>query len=274
MFPFQWSRAIGLCLLMVGCAGCASGAVPAAGSANGSLRGSVAGAPATDDSGQKAERDHVNVAFGTVSGGLAFLSVAVAEGLFKPYGLTVSPTYAQGLASMTSLLAGESQFAMTEAVGTFTSVTGGAHVKLIGAWDRFNPYGIAVRSNIGSAADLKSKSIMIGKVGDPSDVSARLGLKSLGLTLGTDVQAVEGGNTPQRIAALSSGQVAAAIVDADNFSNVTKNDPNVKLLVSLKDQKIPWLTSSTVVADEFAKANPGTVFAFMSERVGPVLLIQ
>jgi NitT/TauT family transport system substrate-binding protein len=247
---------------MLMCAGC-GGAAPAPSAPLSALAAKPSAGQARADTGQKAEQSQVKVAFGTVSGGVTFVSVGAAEGLFSPYGLTVMPFYAQGPAAMAALVSGEAQFSMSEAVAAFAGISGGARAKMIGAWDRVNPYAIAARSTINTPADLKGKTIMIGKAGDPADVSARLGLRSVSLTLGTDVQAIEGGNTPQRIAALSSGQVDAAIVDADNFTSVTRGDRNMHILVNMKEKRIPWLTSATVVTDDYARANPNTVFAYM-----------
>jgi ABC-type nitrate/sulfonate/bicarbonate transport system substrate-binding protein len=102
--------------------------------------------------------------------------------------------------------------------------------------------------------------VAIGKLGDTSDISLRIGLKSSGLVPGKDFTLLQVGNSPARWAAVSSKQVAAAILDEEAYSKPAQ-DAGMHILVNLHKQQLPYVASALLVPEAYAKENPNTVLA-------------
>lgn len=209
---------------------------------------------------QKPELDHVSMSYPTLSGELAYIAIAVDQGFFSKYGVDVDEIYAQSGTALAALIAGQVQFGNADGVLTTTAYAAGSPIRLIANFDRTCPYAIFGSPNIASPADLKGKTIAIGQHGDASDVSARVALKPYGLNVGSDVGVISGGNSPARFAALVTGQVDAAVVDQASFAQQAA-DRGLPVLVSLRDQGIPWIGGGLSVTQSFGQGSPNTMLA-------------
>jgi len=240
-----WLGAIMLSAVMVACG---SAAVPMA---------SISAVP---------ERDHVRFVYGSTAGVHAPLPIAVAQNLFQKYGLTATAEFAESNTGIAALISGDAQLDLGDGVTTVQAIASGSPLKIVAYIDKENPYAIVGRPDISSPSDLKGKTVAIGKVGDTSDISLRVGLTPYGVTVGQDVNVLQVGNSPSRWAALVSGQVAASILDESTFKQQALSQ-GMHILVSLRDQRIPYANASLVVTESFAKENPKTVTAALKGLV-------
>ena len=213
---------------------------------------------ATSNSGQRPERDHIKLTYATAGGEDLFTRLAADKGLFQKYGLTVDVEYAQTSVGTAALTSGEVQMNVSDGVDIIQGITSGVPLKLIAYFAKHSPYGVFGNASIKQLGDLRGKSFAIGKLGDPSDVSLRIALKSSGLDATKDLNLQQVGNSPARWGALSSGQVEAAILDQETYEQQAKSK-GLNLLASLTNQ--PYVATAVVVQDSFAKANPKTVEA-------------
>lgn len=127
--------------------------------------------------------------------------------------------------------------------------------------DKLNPYAIVVRPEITTPAQLRGGTLAILRPGDTTDISARIALTPLGINVGQDVTPIDVGNSPARLTALLSGQVDGALLSEAFIDQARQNGMNV--LVSLRDQKIPYVAASFITPRSFALSNPNTVLAFL-----------
>ncbi|HLQ35291.1 MAG TPA: ABC transporter substrate-binding protein, partial [Chloroflexota bacterium] len=222
--------------------------------------GGTAPAAAPGTAFAKPEKDHIKLVYATASGEDTFVELAAQKNLFQKYGLTAEVSYAQSNTSVAALTSGEAQMAMADGVSAVSAIAAGTPMKVIGYFDKVSPYMIAALPEINSAADLKGKTVAIARVGDTSDISLRIGLKSSGLNPGKDFTLLQVGNSPARWAALSSKQVAAAILDEEAFRPQAEAQ-GLHILVSLRQQKLPYVASALMLTESFAKENPNTVLA-------------
>ena len=144
--------------------------------------------------------------------------------MFQKYGLSVDVSYAQSNTSVAALTSGEAQMAMADGVSAVAAVAAGTPMKVIGYFDKTSPYMVAALPEIKTFADLKGKTVAISRVGDTSDISLRIALKDSGVVPGKDFTLLQVGNSPARWAALSSKQVAAAILDDEAFRGPAQKD--------------------------------------------------
>lgn len=244
---------IAFCLLplVAACGGSAQPATPAITTSQPATASGAIGKP---------EKDHIKLVYATASGEQTFLQLASDKGLFQKYGVTVQIDYAQGNTGIASMTSGEAQMDMADGVTAIEGQVAGDALKVIAVFDKESPYMLAAQSDINSVADLKGKAVAVGKIGDTSDVSMRIGIKDSGLIAGKDFTILQVGNSPARWAALSSKQVPAALLDSDAYTKLAQ-DAGMHILVDLHKQRLPYVASALVLKESFAKDNPNTVLA-------------
>lgn len=268
---------LALALLLVGCSATAAAPPTTTPSGGASPVPSTASSPSAVPSVQAAVRgaspasapsptagplsqSQVNLVYATNSGEHEFLSIAQQQGYFQQRGLTVQMTYSEAQVSIASLASGDAQLALVDGLSAIQAVASGVPIKVIAYFDQTNPYAILSGAAYPTPNDLKGKTIAIGKIGDASDVSARIGLSTLGLRIGQDVTAVPVGTSPDRYAVLQTGQVAAAMDDATAYADQPQAT-GMHVLVNLQAQQIPYAASVLVVQDDWGKSHPDVVEA-------------
>src|SRR5581483_2744898 len=229
----------------------ASAAAKPASSAQAATSGAAAGKP---------ERDSVKIVYATASGEDTFVNLAVSKGYFQNHGLKADAQFVESNASIAALTAGEAQLDMADGVSAIQAITSGTPLKILGYFDKTSPYMIAALGDIKQPSDLKGKTVAVGKIGDTSDISLRIGLKQIGIDPAKDMTILQVGNSPARWAALSSKQIQAAILDEEAYRKMAEAQ-GMNVLVSMQRQKLPYVASALVVTDAFSKANPNTVLA-------------
>jgi NitT/TauT family transport system substrate-binding protein len=243
-----------------------SSAPPASAAAKPASTSAAAPAPASAapasaaSAAAKPERDRIKIVYATASGEDTFVELAAGKGFFQKYGLTADVQYAQSTTAMASITAGESQMALSDGIAAVDGIVSGTPYRVIAYFDKFSPYMIASLPENPTFNDLKGKSVAVSKIGDTSDVSMRIGMKASGLVPGKDFTVLQIGNSPARWAALSSRQVAAAILDEDAYRKQVEAQ-GMHVLVSLHEQKLPYVASALVLTQDFARQNPNTVMA-------------
>src|SRR5262249_22664769 len=127
-------------------------------------------------------------------------------------------------------------------------VSGGA-IKVVATLNKANSYSIVSRPDINSPAEMKGKLLAVAKPGDTSDISARIAFKSYNLQVGPDVPILSVGNSAPRLAALLSGQVAAAVLSEAFVDQAVAS--GMRVLISLEKSKIPYMATAVQVAEPF-----------------------
>jgi NitT/TauT family transport system substrate-binding protein len=233
-----------LALILVACGGTATpSAVPAA----------SVGRP---------EKDRVKLVYATASGQDTFVELAAQKSMFQTYGLTGEVGYAQSNTSIAALTSGEAQLAMSDAVSAASAIAAGTPLKVIAYFDKYSPYMVVALPENKTFADLKGKTVAISRVGDTSDISLRIAFRDSGLMPGKDFTLLQVGNSPARWAALSSKQVAAAILDEEAFRGPAEKE-GMNVLINLHEKKLPYAASALIVTEAYGKDNPNAVVAVL-----------
>jgi NitT/TauT family transport system substrate-binding protein len=244
--------------LLVLLAGCGGTAAPSAGPQN--ITASASGQP---------ERSQLRAVYNTTAGAAVFLRIAAAQQLSQKYGITFDPQYAAPSGGVASLVSGETQLQLAAGPVPIQAIAGGAPLKMIASFGRTNGYAIVARSDISAPSDLKGKSIAIAARGDNTDISLRVALSRYGLQVDGDVSAVQVGGDGERLAALETGRVAATIVDEGAFG-ASAASRGMHIVMSLRQEKLPWVGVALVVTDSFRQENPKTVNAALKSLIDGV----
>jgi NitT/TauT family transport system substrate-binding protein len=221
--------------------------------------------PALTASVRPPERDRIRVAYGSVSGSMAPLWIAAEEGIFSRHGLSVDLQYVESSVGVTAALTGDAQVSVNEGVSVIRAIAAGSPLRIVAYFHKSNPYAVVARPEIAAPAELRGKTIALLRPGDTTDVSARIALRRYGLVVGEDVHPLTVGNSPSRLAALLSGQVAAALLSEAFVDQALAQ--GMQVLISLEKERLPYVSTAILLGTDFGRENPRTVIAFLKGMI-------
>ena len=125
------------------------------------------------------------------------------------------------------------------------------------------------RPEIKTAEQLKGGSVAIDRFGGTSDFFARIALKRLGMTPVKDVAIVQIGSVPERLTALQTGKVQAALlVSPDSFIAQKKG------FYTLVHVSMPYQSVGVATTRTFIRENPDIVRKYVKSQVEAVHRIK
>jgi NitT/TauT family transport system substrate-binding protein len=202
------------------------------------------------------EKQKIRAAYVSSSGAFVALWVAVEKGYFKESGLSVEPIYTRTVSGVQAMVSGDVEVIYSACSQIMSATKAGADLTILAAMVPYNLYVIASRPEIKDLKLLVGKKLAIGQFGDTTHLSARFALQQGGLDPDS-VTYLQVGGTPERLAALQTGSVDAALQSGQSLEILKSLGMNV--LVNLLEKKIPYCGSGVGVSRAFMKANPRTV---------------
>ena len=203
----------------------------------------------------------VRVAFDGFSMTTGPMHYAAEKGLFKKFGLDVTPTFVQGGSTLTSAVVGGSvDIAQNGYTPAISAAIQGADVVLIGGISNKLPFQLVTKSSITGAAQLKGQAIAISRYGSSTDTAAEFAVKHLGLTR-NDVKILQLGGPTNRIAALTSGQIAGTMEQYPDTAELVQKGYHV--LVDVTPIAGDYPNTAYVTSRAYLKKNPEAVKKFM-----------
>jgi NitT/TauT family transport system substrate-binding protein len=210
------------------------------------------------------EKKAVRAAYVSFAGIYVALWTAAEKGYFKEYGLTVEPIYTRTVSGIQALISGGVQFIHSACPQIMTARKAGSGILLLGATLPYNLYVVASRADITDPKQLVGKRVAINQLGDTTHLSVRFALEKAGVNP-DKVTYVQVGGTPERLLALESGSVDAALQSAQSLDVIKRLRMNV--LVNLFEKQLPYCGAGMGASEAFMKANPQTTEAFVRGMV-------
>jgi NitT/TauT family transport system substrate-binding protein len=221
----------------------------------------LAVAGATDVAAQETSLAKVRVAFDGFSMTSAPLYYATQKGLFRRFGLDVTPVWVEGGSTLTHAVVGGSvDIAQNGYTPAVAAAVQGADIVFIGGISNVLPFQLVVKSSITNAAQLKGQAIAISRYGSSTDEAARFALRHLGLAP-KDVTIMQLGGPATRIAAAMSGQIAGTMEQYPDTAEIAKHGFHV--LVDVTDIAGDYPNTSYLTSRAYLKKNPDMVKRFM-----------
>ncbi|HEY7067996.1 MAG TPA: ABC transporter substrate-binding protein [Chloroflexota bacterium] len=121
-----------------------------------------------------------------------------------------------------ALVAGELDFTVGGAEAMVTAAMRGTDVRIIGLYQTRFEYQLIGSRDIHTAQDLKGRTVGVSRFGSNSHFATKQVLMRLGLDPDADVTIFQVGNTPDRVAALQSGAIQAALMSPDVVASLTQ----------------------------------------------------
>jgi ABC-type nitrate/sulfonate/bicarbonate transport system substrate-binding protein len=210
---------------LAACAGPSTAPAPRGGAAE--PAGRPGGPPA------ELERPPLRVAYVTPSAVMAPLWMAKEAGAFERAGVAVEVRHIQANAAVAALLAGEIDLVQISGPPVLSAVLqGGADpVFIAGALNRMI-FSVHTPPEIRTPQDLKGRLFGSDRPGTPVAFGTEVALTKLGLQP-SDVQILHIGSSDQLLAALLSGQLAAAVLSPP--ANFTAEEAGFPKLIDLYD---------------------------------------
>jgi ABC-type nitrate/sulfonate/bicarbonate transport system substrate-binding protein len=160
------------------------------------------------------------------SGGAGLVSdlrrVIERDKIWEKYGLNVKAVYFNSGSLLTQAMAGGNIVTSDSDVPAMLnlSISGVADVKLVAVTINRLEHVVVVRKNIMKPEDLKGKRIAVSRIGSASDIVTRMVLRAWKIDPEKEVNFLQAGNTPTRVAALAVGHVDAALVSPEGVYRI------------------------------------------------------
>ena len=178
-------------------------------------------------------------------------------GIFRRFGLDVTPTFVEGGSTLTQAVVGGSvDIAQNGYTPAAAAAVQGADIVFIGGISNKLPFQLVVKSSITKAEQLKGQAIAISRYGSSTDQAADFALRHLGLTR-SDVKVLQLGGPTTRIAAALSGQIAGTIEQYPDTAELARQGFHV--LVDVTDIAGDYPNTSYVTSRAFLSKNPDAV---------------
>jgi NitT/TauT family transport system substrate-binding protein len=221
----------------------------------------------------KPEKTKVTVGVSLDSATFLPVYLGIEQGLFKQEGLEVElATFGGGSDLIKGVVSGSIDIGYSGLASLNLGIDAGQKMKVFYAGN--NPvefYWDAV-PKIKSLADAKGARIGITKYGSSTDFMTRYALKAKGLDPVKDVQIVQAGSAPARMAALEKRQLDISIfASLDHFIAAEKG---YNLILRHKDLAEEFPMQDYYAMEKFIKENPNTIKAFLRGHVKAVRLAK
>jgi len=162
----------------------------------------------------QAQRTRLNVGYSAISADQLPAWVAKDSGIFAKNGLDVELIFfTGGSTAILALVSGDVPITQVSGPGLVSSVLGGSDAVFIAAGITSLNYVLMGKPGVKSVEQLKGGTLAISRFGSATDSIARFALKKLGLSVGKDVTLIQVGSGPERLGALQTGRVTAAVIN-------------------------------------------------------------
>jgi NitT/TauT family transport system substrate-binding protein len=192
--------------------------------------------------------------------------MAKESGIFRKNGLDVQIVYFRGGTITTmALIARETPISQVSGPPILSAGLKGADAAMIAGGNVVAEYWLMSKPEIKTAEQLKGGSVAISTFGGLADSMARIALQRLGLNPVKDVTLVQIGTIPERLSALDSGKVRAAMLSApDNFRAQKRG------LFTLMAVRLPYQGIGVGTTRTFTRENPDVIRRYIKSQIEAV----
>ena len=208
--------------------------------------------------------------YGSISSAQFPAWMAKEAGIFRNNGLDVELVFFRGsTTAVMALLARETPITQVTGPPVVSSSLRGSDAVMIAGGAVVADYWLMSRSDMKTAEQLKGGSVAVSTFGGQSEFVARIALKKLGLTPVKDVTMVQIGAPPDRLTALLTGKVRAALLNPpDSFVGEKKG------FYTLVQLSVPTQSTGVATTRRFIRENPDVVKKYIRSQIEAVHRIK
>lgn len=216
-----------------------------------------------------AQVTRLNVGYSAASADQLPAWVAKEAGLFAKNGLDAQVIFfTGGTTAILALVSGDVPITQVSGPGLVNSAMAGSDAVFIAAGITGLNYVLMGKPGVKTIEQLKGGTLAISRFGSATDTIARLALRKVGLTVGKDVTLMQVGSGPERLSALMTGRVTAAVINPP--SSFTAEKKGIATLVDVAKIGVIFQHTGAATTRRFIKEHPDTVRRYVRAHVEAV----
>jgi NitT/TauT family transport system substrate-binding protein len=214
----------------------------------------------------------INVGYSAVSADQLPAWVAKDAGIFSKGGLDVQLIFfTGGTTAILALVSGDVPITQVSGPGLVNSVLAGSDAVFVAAGMTSLNYVLMGKPGVKSTEQLKGGTLAISRFGSATDSIARFALKKIGLVPGKDVTLIQVGSGPERLNALLTGRVTAAVINPP--SSFVAEKRGLVVIADVAKMGLVFQHTGVGTTRRFIREHRDTVRRYMRAHVEAVHLM-
>jgi NitT/TauT family transport system substrate-binding protein len=211
----------------------------------------------------------LNVGYSAVSADQLPAWVAKETGIFAKNGLDVQLIFfTGGTTAILALVSGDVPITQVSGPGLVNSALAGSDAVFVAAGITSLNYVLMGKPGLKNVEQLKGGTLAISRFGSATDSIARFALRRIGLTPGKDVTLMQVGSGPERLNALLTGRVSAAVINPP--SSFVAEKKGLAVIADVAQMGLVFQHTGAATTKRFIKENPDTVRRYVRAHVEAV----
>jgi len=216
-----------------------------------------------------AQLTRLNVGYSALSADQLPAWIAKDSGIFAQNGLDVQTIFfTGGSTAILALVSGDVPITQVAGPGMVSSVLAGSDAVYIASGVTSLNYVLMGKAGIKTAEQLKGGTIAISRFGSATDSIARFALRRINLTPGKDVTIVQVGSGPDRMNAILTGKVTAAVINPPSSFLAEKR--GLAVVADVAKMGLVFQHTGAVTTKKFIKEQPDIVRRYVKSHVEAV----
>ena len=216
-----------------------------------------------------AQLTRLNVGYSAVSADQLPAWVAKDSGIFTKNGLDVQLIFfTGGTTAILALVSGDVPITQVSGPGLVSSSLAGADSVFVASGITSLNYVLMGRQGVKTTEQLKGGTLAISRFGSATDSIARFALRNVGLTPGKDVTLVQVGSGPERLNALVTGKVTAAVINPPSSFMAEKR--GLAVLADVAKMGLVFQHTGAATTRKYIREHQDTVRRYVKSHVEAV----
>jgi len=216
-----------------------------------------------------AQLTRLNVGYSALSADQLPAWIAKDSGIFAQNGLDVQTIFfTGGSTAILALVSGDVPITQVAGPGMVSSVLAGSDAVYIASGVTSLNYVLMGKAGIKTAEQLKGGTIAISRFGSATDSIARFALRRINLTPGKDVTIVQVGSGPDRMNAILTGKVTAAVINPPSSFLAEKR--GLAVVADVAKMGLVFQHTGAVTTRKFIREQPDIVRRYVKSHVEAV----
>jgi ABC-type nitrate/sulfonate/bicarbonate transport system substrate-binding protein len=216
-----------------------------------------------------AQMTRVNVGYSAVSADQLPAWVAKEAGIFAKNGLDAPLIFfTGGTTAILALVSKDVPITQVSGPGLVNSVLAGSDAVFVAAGMTSLNYVLMGKPGLKTTEQLKGGTLAISRFGSATDSIARFALKKIGLTPGKDLTIVQVGSGPERLNAVMTGKVSAAVINPPSSFIAEKR--GLAILADVGKMGLVFQHTGAATTRRFIREHPDTVRRYVKSHVEAV----
>jgi NitT/TauT family transport system substrate-binding protein len=213
-----------------------------------------------------AQTTRVNVGYSAVSADQLPAWVAKETGIFAKNGLDVPLIFfTGGTTAILALVSGDVPITQVAGPGLVNSALAGSDAVFVAAGMTSLNYVLMGKPGVKSTEQLRGGTLAISRFGSATDSIARFALRRINLTPGKDVTLMQVGSGPERLNALMTGRVSAAVINPPSSFIAEKR--GLAVIADVAQMGLVFQHTGAATTRRFIREHPDTVRRYVRAHV-------